>query len=255
MHLAALYRHPVKSLGSENLNRVALIAGKALPGDRAFAVMHGDSAFDPADPQWVPCRNFLRIANIPALARAVLSFDPENEMLRVIDGGAETSYDLRHADGRAALAAWAGNHAGTIRPGPYRIARAPGVSLTDSDDQAPSLMSLASLRDLSARVGVDLDARRFRGNLWIDGEDLAPWAENGWAGKQMTIGAARLKIVEPIERCLATAANPQTGERDANPLPTLKTLGEAPLFGVVASVVKDGVVTCGDAVHVDVALI
>ena len=250
MHLAALYRHPVKSLGSERLDSVPLKAGEAMPGDRAFAVLHGDSAFDPENPVWVPCGNFLRIANIPALAQAVLAFDPESDLLRLTMDGEATTYDLSHAEGRAALARVMGHHAGTIRPGPYRVARVPGVSLTDSDDQAPSIMSLASLRDLSARIGVGMDARRFRGNLWLDGDDLEPWAENSWAGNSLHIGAAELTVIEPIERCLATAANPETGQRDTNPLPTLKTLADAPLFGVTAKVVVGASVAVGDAANI-----
>jgi hypothetical protein len=60
----------------------------------------------------------------------------------------------------------------------------------------------------------DLDPRRFRGNLWLDG--LAPWEEFDLVGKRLRIGAAELDVVEPIGRCRATEANPDTGRRDAN---------------------------------------
>lgn len=249
MKLAALYRYPVKSLGSEALERVTLTAGQAMPGDRAYAITHKDSAFDPANPAWTPCNNFLRIVHIPILSRAVVAFDPVSERLRVTDGGAEAVYDLSDADGREALALWAGDHAGTIRSGPYTVASVAGVSMTDSSDQAPSIMSLASLRDLSKRVGADLDPRRFRGNLWIDGEGLEPWAELGWAGREVRIGAAVLEVIAPISRCLATAADPETGLRGDNPMPAMKAQsgGEA-LFGITARVVRGGDVGLGDAV-------
>ncbi len=251
MKLAALYRYPVKSLGSEVLERVTLTAGRAMPGDRAFAITHKDSAFDPANPAWTPCNNFLRIVHIPSLSRALVAFDPETEKLRVKDGGDEAVYDLSAADGREALARWAGDHAGTIRSGPYTVAAVPGVSMSDSSDQAPSIMSLASLRDLSKRVGAGLDPRRFRGNLWIDGDGLVPWAEHGWAGREARIGAAVLEVIEPIGRCLATAADPATGLRSDNPMPAMKAQsgGEA-LFGVTARVVRGGDIAVGDTVSV-----
>jgi len=251
MRLVAIYRHPVKSLGSEPLSRVTLDAGVALPGDRAHAITHGDSAFDPDNPGWAACGNFLRITNVPALARPAVSYAPKTRILTLSEDGTQRTYELHDAADREALAAWAGAAAEGIRPGPYRVADAPGVSLTDAQDQAPSLMSLASLRDLSAQVGVTLDPRRFRGNLWIDGDDLAPWAELGWAGRVVTMGGAQLTITAPITRCLATAANPDTGQRDDNPVPALKALHGKPVFGMIAGVTQGGDVAVGDAVTLD----
>ena len=252
MHLAAIWRHPVKSLGAERLERVTLRAGEALPGDRAHAIAHGKTGFDPANPAWEDCSSFLRIANVPALARPVVAYDPDSRVLTLTDGDERATYDLSTSDGREALAARAGAAAGTIRPGPYFVADAPGVAMTDASEQCPSVMSLASLRDLSERVGATLDPRRFRGNLWIDGEDLAPWAELGWVGRTLRIGGARLTVTEPIERCLVTAADPETGERSDNPLPALKAMGhDDPLFGVLADVTAGGDVAVGDAVTLD----
>jgi uncharacterized protein YcbX len=249
MRLAAIWRHPVKSLGAEGLNGVTLRAGEALPGDRAYAVTHGKS--DVTGDAWASCDNFLRVTNIPALARPVLAFNPETETLTVTDEGEAVSYALDTVDGRKALSAWMGVAAGTIRPGPYKVESVSGTSLTDVPEQCPSVMSLASLRDLSARVGTDLDMRRFRGNLWIDGETLAPWAELDWSGKTLTIGEARLAMTEPIERCLAIATDPATGTRVDNPMPALKSLGADPLFGMLAMVEHSGEVAVGDTVTLE----
>ena len=252
MQLAAIWRHPVKSLGAEALERVTLRAGEALPGDRAHAIAHGRTDFDPDNPKWEDCSSFLRVANVPALARPVVSYDPGSRVLVLTDGDASATYDLRTGKGRDRLAAWAGEVAGSIRPGPYFVADAPGVSMTDVEEECPSVMSMASLRDLSRTVGADLDPRRFRGNLWIDGDRLEPWAELGWEGRTLRIGAARLTVTEPIDRCLATAANPETGARSDNPLPALKAMGGgAPLFGVLAHVREGGPVAVGDAVTLD----
>ena len=246
--LHSIYRHPVKSLGAERLDRVKLTAGAALPGDRRFAIAHGKSNVADTPDGWASCDNFLRIANIPVLARPRLSFDPQTDHLRLEDEDQTLNFDLGAGSGRAALAAWAGERAGSIRAGPYRTIRCDGVSFSDSDDQAPSIMSLASLRDLSQRVGAPLDPRRFRGNLWIDGPDLKPWCELEWTGRALSIGAARLRIIEPIERCRATAADPETGIRADDPLPALRARSGEPLFGVVAEVIQSGEVAQGDPV-------
>ena len=46
--VSALYRYPVKGLSPEPLARASLIAGDALPFDRAYAIENGSGRFDPA---------------------------------------------------------------------------------------------------------------------------------------------------------------------------------------------------------------
>ncbi len=81
--------------------------------------------------------------------------------------------------------------------------------MTDQDQPLISLNSLASLADLSARMGRDLSIHRWRGNIWVEG--WAPWAELDLIGREISVGPVRLRIEEPIGRCRATAANPETG--------------------------------------------
>ena len=38
--VAALYRHPIKAIGREEVDEVDLIAGQTMPGDRLWAVAH-----------------------------------------------------------------------------------------------------------------------------------------------------------------------------------------------------------------------
>lgn len=249
MQLRQIYRHPVKSLGTEALQTVTLEPGQPMPGDRRYAIAHGNSAFDAGAPAWVSCGNFLRVANVPALSAARLTFDPDTETIAVEHAAAERrEADLSTEKGRADLLAWVAPFAEPVVPGPYRLAAVPGQSLTDSDRQVPSLMSLSSLRALGARVGTELDPRRFRGNFWIDGD--GPWAEMDWVGKEISLGSVRFKVLDPIERCLATAANPKTGRRDNDPLPALRTLFGDPLFGMEIEIVSGGTVQVDDPVIV-----
>jgi len=96
-------------------------------------------------------------------------------------------------------------------------------------------------------VGRAIDPIRFRANLYIDG---APeWAEFGWAGREVTVGGARLRIVRPIERCAATNVNPATAVRDLNlPLALKRGFGHVTM-GVFAVVTAGGEVAVGDAVE------
>ena len=73
---------------------------------------------------------------------------------------------------------------------------------------------------------------RFRSNIAVDG--LAAWEEQSWVGRKIRLGAVEFDVVKPKTRCLATHANPKTGERDLAILTTLtqKIGQEKPTFAV-----------------------
>ena len=52
--------------------------------------------------------------------------------------------------------------------------------------------------------------------------NLEPWEELEWIGKIVQIGNIQFDIVEPVQRCMATTANPETGVRDADTLGALQ---------------------------------
>ncbi len=65
----------------------------------------------------------------------------------------------------------------------------------------------------------------------------------------MQIGGAVLRIRERTDRCAATTANPDTGQRDADTLGALNTWGHQD-FSVRAEVIRGGPVAIGDSVQV-----
>ena len=78
----------------------------------------------------------------------------------------------------------------------------------------------------------NVSERRFRSNIAIEG--LKAWEEQEWVERKVQIGAVQFEVVRLKQRCLATHANPKTGERDLPMLNTLtKVIGqEKPLFAV-----------------------
>ncbi len=87
--------------------------------------------------------------------------------------------------------------AGTARESAARLARSANRCLlgdgearfTDRGPTQISLGGLASLSDLTAKAGVDVDMRRFRLNFSVDGID--EWGEMDWVGKRLRIGESR----------------------------------------------------------------
>ncbi len=245
MILAAIHRHPIKAFGHEAVARAALSPGEALPWDRRWAAPHARARID--GPGWASCTNFARGASSPSLMAVTAEVDE-----------AAGHVTLRHpdrpdltidpdADGEA-FAAWAAPLVAEGRPAPTGLRRAEGQALTDADRPWLSLHADASLRALSERAGRLLSRHRFRGNLWIEGAE--PWAEAGWIGRTLRVGSAVLRVVEPIRRCRATEADPETGRRDADTLGAMTALLGDTTFGVYAEVVDGGEVARGDAVAV-----
>ena len=239
--LAQICRHPIKGHGRETLASVRLLAGECLPWDRHWAVAHEAAKLVPG---WNPCMNFARGAKSPALmamestldeatATVTLTHPTQGELTFRPDDSADLS---RFLD-------WVRPLTGTGRALPTRIVSA-GRGMTDSDFPSVSILSNASLADLSARMGTDLSPHRFRGNLWIDG--ATPWDEFNWIGRTIRIGGATLRIDERITRCVATKVDPTTGTPNADTLSALDAAFGHQDFGVYATVIQGGPIAIGD---------
>ena len=245
--LASIQRHPLKSHGRETLEGVRLTPGCALPWDRHWAVAHDAARL--TEGAWAPCQNLSRGSKAARLTAISAKLDEGTAQLTLTHPDqAPITFAPDDPDDAARFIDWVRPLCPPDRAQPARIFSAPDVAMTDTDYQSVSLLSLASNADLSARMGQDLSPLRWRGNLWIEG--TAPWAERGWIGREVRIGETLLRVEENIVRCLATTANPATGERDADTLGALKTLHGAAEFGVYARVIEGGAIKTGDIVEV-----
>jgi len=239
--LALIFRHPVKGIGSEALDRAALSPEGALAGDRAWALLN---AHAPDTDAWQPRRNFLQVASGPALA--AIRASSEGETVR-LSHPERPELALTPAEDGAALAEWVAPLWPRERPGPARLVRAPGHGMTDMPDPFVSLGNLASLRALSERAGQALDPRRFRINLWVEG--LAPWEEFDLVRTEFRIGDVSCTGAERIGRCRAPEADPATGRRDVNVCGVLAQAWDHTDFGIYLRVAAAGEVAEGDPVH------
>ena len=243
MRLAAIHRHPIKAFGFEAVARAALAPGATLPWDRRWAVRHARARIE--GPGWAPCTNFARGASSPALMAVRARTDEGTGRLTLSHPDRDDITFDPEVD-EAAFLDWARPLVAEGRPAPTGIVRAGERGMTDADRPWLSLHTDASLAALSARAGRPLSRHRFRGNLWIEGAD--PWSENGWIGREVRVGRAVLRAIEPIWRCRATEADPETGHRDVDAMAAMKAEVGDTTFGVYAEVVAGGEVAVGDAV-------
>ena len=243
--VAHIWRHPIKSHGREELSTIELLEGQTMPWDRTWAVAHTKAKADGAD--WSPCANFSRVAQVPALQaitsklnttgnritlthpdRPPLTFDPDNQAREFLD--------------------WVRPLMPKNRPQSDRIIRVASRGMTDTDFPSISLNNLASNQAVSDQLGTDISTLRWRGNIWMDG--LNAWEEFDWVGKRISIGNVEITVRERIGRCLATAADPQTGNRDADTLGALMAGWGHTDFGVYGVVAKSGNISIGDQIRV-----
>ncbi len=249
INVAALWRHPIKSHGREALQTVALTAGQTMPFDRTWAVMHDASKFEAGAPAWVKCANFMIGTSTPALAGIWAKLDEASgsitlthQVLGEIRFNPDDPADAeRFIDWVSPLCAATTRH-------PIGMAKVPERGMTDTDFPSVSIMTTASHKAVEEQIGRPLETTRWRGNIWLDG--TTAWQEMDWLGKTLRIGEAMLELIEPINRCKHTMANPYSGARDADTLATLRNGWGHQNFGVYAKVIQSGRITLNDKVEV-----
>ena len=238
--VAALWRHPIKGIGREALDAVELVPGEPMPLDRAWALLQETAEDTDA---WQPRRSFLQGAAGPSLMAVHSTWDGDSLVLTHPERPELRLDPDRDGD---ALREWIAPIWPSERPAPARLVRAPATGMADNEVPLISVLNRASLDALSEAAGAALDARRFRGNLLVDG--LEPWEEWGWVGHRLRAGGVELEVTERIGRCRATEADPVTGRREHDPVALLRRGWGHTDFGVYARVVSGGRVALGDPV-------
>ncbi|WP_137803250.1 MOSC N-terminal beta barrel domain-containing protein [Caulobacter sp. 3R27C2-B] len=246
--IVSLYRHPVKGFTPERLARADLEAGACFPCDRLYAVEDGPSGFDPQAPAHISKMKFTVLAKIQAVARARTAFDEASGVLTArAEGVPDFAGDLRAAAGRAGFEAWLAELLGDEAQGPLKVIEGPGAHrFMDSRSGYVSIVNLASVRDLSAKIGRNLDPLRFRANLYVEG--WPAWVENDMTGQTLSLGAAKAAVLKPIVRCAATHVDPTSAERDVDLVKALFDRYGHMFCGIYLNVTKGGAVREGDAV-------
>jgi uncharacterized protein YcbX len=119
-----------------------------------------------------------------------------------------------------------------------------------TDCRPVSLFSVQTGRRLGEELGIDLDKRRFRANVFLDLISTAGYAEDGLVGRKLRIGSKTvISILERDPRCAMITIDPDTGE--CNPTILRKvTKDHEGKAGVYGAVLMEGLVRIGDDIEV-----
>jgi uncharacterized protein YcbX len=248
--IASIYRHPVKGFTPEPLGQAALSPGEPFPCDRLYAVEDGPSGFDPQQPAHISKTRFTVLAKIAQVAAARTAYDEASGVITASAAGyPDIAARLTEDAGREAFAAWLTTLLGPAAQGPLKVIEGPGLHrFTDHRLGQVSIVNLASVRDLGARIGHTLDPLRFRANLYVEG--WPAWAENDWVGRTLTLGGVEAQVFKPIVRCAAVSVDPASAQRDLDLVKALfDQLGQV-WCGVYVHVVAAGILAVDDIAEV-----
>jgi len=230
-HVAALYRYPVKSFTPEKCDVLTVFEEGRIAGDRVLGFRFANSGVP--DDAWSKKHQFVALVNTPGLACLNLRFDHDKLGLQINLENSVLADEILDENGRKGIASAIENYVLQLDENPLSSHpdRLPlrlvgdGIRPRFQDNEAGqiTLHSRESLAAVAVAVGKpNLSELRFRSNIAIEG--LEAWEEQSWVGRKVRIGKLTFDVVAPKGRCLATHANPNTGERD---LPILKTLTKA----------------------------
>jgi hypothetical protein len=232
--VAAIYRYPVKSMRGERIDETR-VQWHGLVGDRRFAFVRGGNT---SNFPWLTARE------VPGLLRYVPYFvdaaDPGASRVRVIaPSGAD--HALEDDELRDDLAAQYGGD----------------ISLLQSNRGIPdsagiSLLGVATVRDLGARVGANLDPIRFRPNILVETADGQPYEEEGWLGGLLVFGdgedGARIRANRKDPRCMMVNLDPERAVQNPAVLREIVRNREE-CVGLYATTEATGMVRVGDPVR------
>jgi uncharacterized protein YcbX len=247
--IAAMFNYPIKGFTPQAVDLARLAVGGAFPGDRMFAVEDGPCGFDPAAPGFIPKSRFTVLAKIAEVAKASTRYDAATGQLTAsAPGRPALSAALTEATGKAAFADWLTALLGEAAAGPLRVIDGVGHRFLDHPLGHVSIINLASVRDFAARLGRPVDPLRFRGNLHVEG--WPAWVENGWRGREVSLGEARATVFAPITRCAAPDVDLVTATRDIAVTAELHRLYGHLLCGIYVQVTTPGEIRIGDRLSV-----
>jgi uncharacterized protein YcbX len=211
MHVAEIWRYPVKSLKGERLNETE-ITELGIPGDRQIAVIrtiNGRFLTSRSKPKLLGLQGALGADGVPT-----------------ING--------HRWDSAAAL---------------QLVHEAAGESVTLEQVPAPQAFDILPLlvaTDGAARY-LNIDHRRLRPNILI--ADVPDLEERSWPGRVIAIGNVRIHAEQLRDRCVMTTYDPDTQKQDLSVLQRIvRELDGSTALD--SSVIAPGRIRVGDPVQI-----
>ncbi len=212
MHVAELWRYPVKSMRGELLHEADVLQ-TGIRGDREIVVL------SVARQRFITSRTHHRLLGL----QGGIAPDPGKATINGIPWDTPAAVEL------------AMQAAGE----PVELIHLPG---TEHFDVLPLLVATDG-----AIEAMGVDRRRFRPNILVGG--VEGLAERTWEGKRIRLGEVEIHAAQLRARCVMTTYDPDTLKQDRNVL--LRIVKEFDgTMALDCSVLRPGTIRVGDAVMV-----
>lgn len=228
--VVGLWRYPVKSMGAEALREVE-VSWHGFAGDRRWAFIRNDA---------------------PRSGFPWFTLRERHDMSHYRTAFAEPE----RPDSSATLVT---SRSGVVRdvidPALGAELSAGGLRAVKNDrgvfDTFPiSLITTQTVARLGEMVGAPLDVQRFRPNILVEATEAAPFLEDTWVGRVLTIGGLRMRVDKRDSRCVVITIDPATAVRNPEVLRAVAQQRNGQL-GVYGTTVEPGRVAMNDVVSVE----
>ena len=281
--ITGLYRHAVKGLSADSLERVHIAnAYDTFPDDRRFALLYDKNAEkwreQEEPPEWLHKENFLcAFTNPKLMAQYEVSYQilpaesQDDETRRLLELRARASQeivwgpeDLATVQGRTSLGDFFSKQPGLSsvtcitadnqqQKQKHQFGNTSSGWKQRKDTRTIHLVNANTVRNVEDVCQVSLNPTRFRPNIVVDGWE--PWAEFNWIGKTLQVLTntgitMKLSILSKTVRCDGVGIDPLDPE---NVLDIPKLLAKnfpehGPYLGVYAVIEDPGTISLGDKV-------
>lgn len=117
-----------------------------------------------------------------------------------------------------------------------------------TDCRPVSICSIQTLRQLSKELGIDLDKRRFRANIYVELESGNGFGEDEFVGRSLRIGAKTvIAAVNRDSRCKMITLDPDTAQPNPEVMSRLARDHEGKA-GIYCVVLVEGTIRPGDEI-------
>lgn len=254
--IESLWRYPVKSMAGEAIED-AFVGYAGVFGDRACAFLN--AAAPEGFPFLTARSNGAMLRYRPRFRDRDLAARPINQdaaeklgpgitplypapLERLAIDVATPAGDVLAVDDPALPALLA---TGNVAPEKLSLVRS-DRALTDC--RPLSLISLKTIAQLGDEIGLPLDARRFRANIYADLAAANGFAEDAFVGKRLRIGErVEIAVLDRDPRCKMISLDPDTGEENADVLRHVAKAHDT-MAGVYCAVLTEGIVRRGDSI-------
>jgi uncharacterized protein len=119
-----------------------------------------------------------------------------------------------------------------------------------TDCRPVSLISLQTIGQIESELGMAMDKRRFRANVYFNtAPEVRGFAEDSFVGRRVRIGGkATVMVLERDPRCKMISLDPDTGEHNPEVLRRVAQEHDA-CAGVYCAVLVEGLVKKGDPIE------